>query len=56
MDEEIDYINMKHGIPSNLTKEEELLYSYSQDVTEELLMKVWEELGKLPDDPIEFKL
>lgn len=55
-DEEIDYINLKNGIPTGLSKEEELLYNYTQDVTVELLMKISEELSTIPEESLELKL
>lgn len=49
-------MNLKNGIPTGLSKEEEMLYNYSQDVTVELLTKVSEELSTIPEESLELRL
>lgn len=49
-------MNLKNGIPTGMSKEEEMLYNYSQDVTVELLLKISEELTTIPEESLELKL
>ena len=41
-DVEIDYMNEKRKIPSELSAEERLLYTYSQGITRQLLESMYE--------------
>jgi len=55
-DIEIDYINNKRNIPFHLSPEEQLLYSYRQDITPKQLEIIRDQYVEQPKDDMELPL